>query len=123
MANEQIKKIAADILNRILKLKNEQGLSDAAFERTLGIKPKTIATWKLGISKSFMYMLPEISEILNVSVAELNGKSTPVDATASPILQIWAELDEVQRASMLRYGETLIAKDNRPKGVISEQWK
>ncbi len=121
MANEQIKKIAADILNRILKLKNEQGLSDAAFERTLGIKPKTIATWKLGISKSFMYMLPEISEILNVSVAELNGKSTPVDATASPILQIWAELDEVQRASMLRYGETLIAKDNRPKGVISEQ--
>lgn len=100
---------------------------DCHFDQTV------FTQWKKGRQQPSIEILNKLANYFNVSVDYLLGREEKLakqqtagqnpaaDVTAAPILQIWAELDEVQRAKALRYCETLIAKDNRPKGVISEQ--
>lgn len=62
-----------EVLERIMNLKTEKGLSDLSLERELGIKKKTIDSWKRGNSKSFLKMIPEIADYFNVSADYLLG--------------------------------------------------
>ena len=45
--------------------------SDAAFERAMGLRDKTVNNWRRGRSASYMKMLPTLSERFSVNVGEL----------------------------------------------------
>ena len=59
------------IRERILSLIDSEFESDAAFERALGLKDKTVNNWRRGRSASYMKMLPILSERFSVTVGEL----------------------------------------------------
>ncbi len=59
------------IRERVLSLIDSQYESDAAFERSLSLKEKTVNNWRRGRSASFMRILPTLSERFGVNVGEL----------------------------------------------------
>ena len=59
------------IRQRILSLIDSEFESDAAFERAMGLKDKTVNNWRRGRSASYMKMLPRLSEEFRVNVGEL----------------------------------------------------
>ena len=67
MSNENNEKIR----QRILSLIDTEFESDAAFERALGLRDKTVNNWRRGRSASYMKMLPILSERFSVNVGEL----------------------------------------------------
>ena len=67
MASENNEKIR----QRILSLIDTEFESDAAFERALGLRDKTVNNWRRGRSASYMKMLPTLSERFSVNVGEL----------------------------------------------------
>lgn len=67
MNKEATEKIRA----RVLSLIDSQFESDAAFERALSLKEKTVNNWRRGRSASFIRILPTLSEKFGVNVGEL----------------------------------------------------
>ena len=67
MSNENNEKIR----QRILSLIDTEFESDAAFERAMGLRDKTVNNWRRGRSASYMKMLPTLSERFSVNVGEL----------------------------------------------------
>ncbi len=59
------------IRERVLSLIESQYESDAAFERSLSLKEKTVNNWRRGRSASFMKMLPMLTERFGVNIGEL----------------------------------------------------
>ena len=59
------------IRQRVLLLIDSEYESDAAFERAVGLRDKTVNNWRRGRSSSYMKMLPRLSEIFGVNVGEL----------------------------------------------------
>ena len=59
------------IRERILSLISSEYESDAAFERALGLKEKTVNNWRRGRSSSYMKILPILSEKFEVNLGEL----------------------------------------------------
>jgi hypothetical protein len=59
------------IRKRVISLIESQFESDAAFERALSLKEKTVNNWRRGRSASFTKMLPTLSERFGVNVGEL----------------------------------------------------
>ena len=59
------------IREKILSLVDLEYESDAAFERAMGLKDKTVNNWRRGRSASYMKMLPVLSERFHVNVGEL----------------------------------------------------
>ena len=59
------------IRERVLSLIDSEFESDAAFERAIGLKDKTVNNWRRGRSASYMRMLPLLSERFSVNVGEL----------------------------------------------------
>ena len=56
---------------RVLSLVDSEYESDAAFERDMGLKDKTVSNWRRGKSASFMKMLPALSDKFGINVGEL----------------------------------------------------
>ena len=56
---------------RVLALIESEYDSDAAFERSMSLRPKTVSNWRLGRSASFMTILPLLCERFGVNVGEL----------------------------------------------------
>lgn len=56
---------------RIFSLIASEYDSDAAFERALGLKDKTVNNWRRAKSASYMKMLPRLCEVFHVSVSDL----------------------------------------------------
>lgn len=56
---------------RVLSLIDSEYESDAAFERDMGLKDKTVSNWRRGKSASFMKMLPALSDKFGINVGEL----------------------------------------------------
>lgn len=67
MDNERTEKIR----QRVLGLISAEYESDAAFERDMDLKEKTVNNWRRGRSASFMKMLPALSEKFSVNVGEI----------------------------------------------------
>lgn len=59
------------IRERVLSLIDSEFESDAAFERALGLRDKTVNNWRRGRSSSYMKILPRLSEQFHVNVGEL----------------------------------------------------
>ena len=59
------------IREKILNLIDTEFESDAAFERKMGLKDKTVNNWRRGRSASYMKMLPALADEFSVNVGEL----------------------------------------------------
>ena len=59
------------IREKILNLIDTEFESDAAFERKMGLKDKTVNNWRRGRSSSYMKMLPVLADEFSVNVGEL----------------------------------------------------
>ena len=71
MEEKNINENAENIRKRIISLIDSEFESDAAFERAMGLKDKTVNNWRRGRSASYMKMLPVLSERFHVNVGEL----------------------------------------------------
>ena len=79
------------IRERVLTLIESDFESDAAFERAMGLGPKTVSNWRLGRSSSFMNILPTLCERLEVNASEildipLSGESSELSEDEMELL-------------------------------------
>ena len=90
----------AAVRERILSLIASEYESDAAFERSLGLKDKTVNNWRRGLSASYMKMLPRLSEVFRVSVSDL--LDMPIDQDRAELSESeWHLLHLYRRARVL----------------------
>ena len=85
------------VREHILALIDSEFESDAAFERELELKEKTVSNWRRGKSSSFMQFLPRLSERFGVNIGEL------LDL---PIGGREAELSDEERELLTLYRKT-----------------
>ena len=122
-------------VEKILLLMEERNLSCYRVAKDCGFNEAVFTKWKKGIQQPRRDMLMILADYFGVSVDYLLGRETSAatttatgetsnkaaaNVTTAPILNVWAQLDEIQQAKALAYCKTLIAKDNRPKGVVFE---
>ena len=88
---------------KILALIESEYESDAAFEREMGLPPKTVNNWRRGRSASYMRMLPALAEGFEVSVGEL--LDVPISHYSSELSE-----DEIELLSLYRKSGVLSAK-------------
>ena len=62
-----------DTLEKILELKTQLGLRDAAFERLINVPGRTVDAWKRGLSHSYLKNLAAIAGALGVTTDYLLG--------------------------------------------------
>ena len=87
-------------LERILELKQKRGLSDLALERELKLKSRTVSSWKLNRSKTYMDIIPQIANYFGVSTDYLlTGSEKPdtIDDEAWELANKIFNLPEPQR--------------------------
>lgn len=80
---------------RLLLLIETEFESDAAFERALGLPPKTVNNWRRERSSSYMKMLPELARAFSVSLEAL--LNIPLSKIASDLSD-----DEVEVLTLYR---------------------
>jgi len=85
------------IRERVLSLIDSEFQSDAAFEREMGLKDKTVSNWRRGKSSSFVHILPAISERFGVKVGEL--MDIPIGSDSSELSEEETELLTLYRRS------------------------
>lgn len=66
--------------SRIATLRKQKNLTQEELGEKLNVSSQAVSKWENDISAPDVYSLPELSEILGVSVDELLGKKTEVDA-------------------------------------------
>lgn len=96
---ENVEKIRSHILSLI----GSDFESDAAFERELGLPPKTVNNWRRGRSSSFMRMLPRLSEAFDMNVGAL--MDIPPSSDSSELSE-----DELALLTLYRRTHTLPLK-------------
>ena len=121
--------------SKILELLRTANINNHQLEIALGLSNGCINKWTTGNQRPNIDTLMKIADYFGVSVDYLLGRETSAatttatgktsnkaaaNVTTAPILNVWAQLDEIQQAKALAYCKTLIAKDNRPKGVVFE---
>jgi transcriptional regulator with XRE-family HTH domain len=97
--NEATEKIRA----RVLTLIAAEFESDAAFEREMNLKEKTVSNWRRGRSASFMRILPRLSELFGVNVGEL--MDIPLHEDSSELSE-----EEIELLSLYRKAHMLPKK-------------
>ncbi|MFA5561744.1 MAG: hypothetical protein WDA00_03810 [Eubacteriales bacterium] len=50
--------------------------SDAAFERDMGLAPKTVSNWRRGKSAAYRKMLPELARCFDIPLTRLTGRES-----------------------------------------------
>ena len=63
------------VLERILNLKKDKGITDTQFQKDIGIYSTALAEWKNGKTTSYLKKLPKIAEYFNVPVDYLLGNT------------------------------------------------
>lgn len=82
------------VRRRLLALLSDAYESDAAAERAIGLPPKTVSNWRAGRSCSYMRLLPQLAEHLDVGVSEL---------LAMPVTEGTVELSREERSLIAAY--------------------
>lgn len=105
-------------VERILKLSQENGYTQASLAEKLNefgvvkVKKQTITDWKAGKSNSYLVLLNELSQILNVSIDYLIcGKDSNIHLTENEreILRILNRLHaEKDQAKLIGYAECYV---------------
>ena len=124
-----------DVLNNILSQMKVIGMSQRDLCDRLGLKQQAFTDWKSGKSESYMKYLPQIAQILGVSVDYLLGSTddptppaerdpgikkaplpevdpeTGLDEERRALLAIYDSLSEEKRAMMLETAQAFRAKE------------
>lgn len=100
-----------EILNKIIKLLNEQKKTQKELTDFLGIHKNNFTEWKNQRSNAYMQRLPEIAEFLNVSIDYLCGKSNNTsvstnDELLSAIITYYQQCDMTGKADIYQYAKT-----------------
>lgn len=99
MKNENTEKIR----EKLLLLIDSEYESDAAFERALGLKEKTVNNWRRSRSASFMQMLEELSSAFHMNISEL--MDIPLSGGVSELSE-----DELKLLTLYRKTRTMPQK-------------
>ena len=91
------------IRERVLALVDSEFESDAAFEREMGLKEKTVSNWRRGKSASYMKLLPLLSSRLGVNAGEL--LDIPIKGESSELSS-----EEIELLTLYRKSRTLPKK-------------
>lgn len=69
-----------DTVIRILQQSKAVGISQKDLAEKIGIRPQAITEWKIGTTTSYTKYLPQIANVLNVSIDYLmtGEKETPI---------------------------------------------
>ena len=125
----------SSILEKVNDLVKKNNLSHNKVAVDCGLQSNSFSYWKNGKAKPSLDAVIKLADYFGVSIDYLVGRETSAvtttatgktsnkaaaDVTTAPILNVWAQLDEIQQAKALAYCKTLIAKDNRPRGVVFE---
>lgn len=111
------------VLNNILYLINQKGLSDIDFCRALNLGDKTLDNWKRGISKTYMKKTKLIADYFDVSEDSLYGsgqKNKPTDTVDEldeleiKIVKLFSQLTpQNKQLALAQIGAILNAQDNQ----------
>lgn len=66
-----------DTLDKILALIKERNMTNVAFEQALGLKAKTVDSWKRHNSSSYLKHIAAIADLFGVSTDYLLGRGGP----------------------------------------------
>lgn len=64
-----------EVCTRICQAIGEAKMTYTAFEKALGLPPKTVSNWRRGASHTYLAMLPQISRLLSTSTDWLLGNA------------------------------------------------
>lgn len=81
-----------DILDNILKCMKQSGLSQKELCERIGVNKQAFTNWKNGTHSSYTKYLPQIAEVLNVSVDFLLGKTEQKEKPAGITDELWNAL-------------------------------
>ena len=100
------------VLNRITALLKERGLQQKALCEHLGLKAQAYTNWKGGSNDSYMKYLPQIAEFFGVSVDQLLGNPSPVEASLLPaeLLAVIATFSEAEMRDLENYVHYIVSK-------------
>lgn len=70
-----------EVLDTILELKNEHGLTDLALAKNLNLNLGVVDNWKRGKSKSYLKIIPQIAKYFDVSTDYLLGVEPKISLT------------------------------------------
>ena len=108
MKNENTERIR----EKLIALIEAEYESDAAFERALGVKEKTVNNWRRGRSASFMRMLEPLSAVFRMNVGELmdipiTGASTELSEDELRLVTLYRKTRTMPQKMRHALGETL----------------
>ena len=101
------------ILDKILALIKEKGITQNAFLMDMGLDKSTISDWKRGSNQSYKKHIERIADYFNVSVDYLLGREnmtfaeTEEQKQAKSLLECFNELSGEDRAKVLEYAQML----------------
>ncbi len=87
------------VKEKLLLLIETEYPSDAAFERVMGLKPKTVDNWRRDKSRSYLKMLPELSALFHISLEALMN---------IPLQRIATDLSDDEYEMLSLYRETSV---------------
>ena len=64
-----------EIANKLIKLRKDKGYSQEQLADILGVSRQAVSKWEREICYPDIFLLPDISNLLGVSIDELMGKS------------------------------------------------
>lgn len=101
-----------DVREKVLAYVERKYESDAAFERALGLKEKTVNNWRRGKSASFMKMLPALAQAFSVNVGELldiplAGNASELSGDELALLRLYRRAKGLKPAARAALDETL----------------
>ena len=104
------------VREQLISLIDSRAESDAALERALGLKKKTVNNWRRGRSSSFMHYLPELSDYLGVTVGELMdipvGQEGELSEDETHLLNLYRRTHSLPKKMRAALTETLEATIN-----------
>lgn len=83
-----------DVVSRILSAAKEKGIDQKTLAQRAGIRQQSITDWKKGLTTSYTKYLPELAEVLGVSVDYLltGDEKTPAAVSGSEREEEFMEL-------------------------------
>lgn len=88
-----------DVLTKILDEMKRQKISQKTITSSLGLSQQSFSEWKAGRGTSYMKYLPQIAQILGVSVDYLLGRDPGIEKSSA---ENPAELEELLNSPYLR---------------------
>ena len=104
------------ILHNIVDLMQKKGMGNKDLAEKLGLTAQAVTDWKAGRSKSYNKYLPQIADILDVSIDYLLDKkekptgvsADELDEALKKVSEIASTLSDEEKQKWIDFGEMII---------------